>query len=55
VIDKEIPADLGTGVDFDPGKKAADMRYQSGYQEQPMLVKPMSNAMIYDSMKSRVA
>ena len=35
VVDKQPPADFGTGVDFDPGQEPPEMRYEPSGEQPP--------------------
>jgi hypothetical protein len=45
VVNEDAAPELGTGMDFDPGEEAGEVRNQSGEEWQSPVIEPMGKAM----------
>jgi hypothetical protein len=55
VVDKETPADFGTGMDLDPSEKAPHLRNETAKKIKPALPQKMSHSVENHGMEARVA
>ena len=55
VIDKQPPADVSAGMNFDPGKEPPEMRYEASGEQPAVPPQPMADAVKQQRVKPRVA